>query len=243
VALANLRYINAVNNNNNNNWQDFNWHDASRGPSAIAELLVSLYSAHSAPFVNPCPFTPSFCRPFFAVTLVSSNKKLCSCKRTARLSLYISRNPVGCYATVRTSCTTNPQHFNGMELEYYVDGRSSKLCASWLSSTRSTVNDFWLSTCWRNYVSSEFGTKFQREVPLGLFLDTSKFPYNTVYERWKKLKASVPKPARFVYPCCHSVTVKMSDEFFIFQQCGGQAYKVREAIHLLACNFSKCTST
>ena len=23
------------------NWQDFNWHDASRGPSAIAELLVS----------------------------------------------------------------------------------------------------------------------------------------------------------------------------------------------------------
>jgi len=24
------------------NWQDFNWHDASRGPSAIAELLVKL---------------------------------------------------------------------------------------------------------------------------------------------------------------------------------------------------------
>ena len=24
------------------NWQDFNWHDASRGPSAIAELLVLL---------------------------------------------------------------------------------------------------------------------------------------------------------------------------------------------------------
>ena len=23
------------------NWQDFNWHDASRGPSAIAELLVN----------------------------------------------------------------------------------------------------------------------------------------------------------------------------------------------------------
>ena len=22
------------------NWQDFNWHDASRGPSAMAELLV-----------------------------------------------------------------------------------------------------------------------------------------------------------------------------------------------------------
>ena len=24
------------------NWQDFNWHDASRGPSAIAELLVEI---------------------------------------------------------------------------------------------------------------------------------------------------------------------------------------------------------
>jgi len=26
------------------NWQDFNWHDASRGPSAIAELLVTFKS-------------------------------------------------------------------------------------------------------------------------------------------------------------------------------------------------------
>jgi len=26
------------------NWQDFNWHDASRGPSAIAELLVVNYN-------------------------------------------------------------------------------------------------------------------------------------------------------------------------------------------------------
>ena len=25
-------------------WQDFNWHDASRGPSAIAELLVTPYT-------------------------------------------------------------------------------------------------------------------------------------------------------------------------------------------------------
>ena len=25
------------------NWQDFNWHDASRGPSAIAELLVPFW--------------------------------------------------------------------------------------------------------------------------------------------------------------------------------------------------------
>jgi len=26
-------------------WQDFNWHDASRGPSAIAELLVTCLAA------------------------------------------------------------------------------------------------------------------------------------------------------------------------------------------------------
>ena len=30
------------------NWQDFNWHNASRGPSATAELLVSFnFSMHS----------------------------------------------------------------------------------------------------------------------------------------------------------------------------------------------------
>jgi len=28
------------------NWQDFNWHDASRGPSAIAELLVLTVRSH-----------------------------------------------------------------------------------------------------------------------------------------------------------------------------------------------------
>jgi len=34
------------------NWQDFNWHDASRGPSAIAELLVgtrSVWQFHLKP--------------------------------------------------------------------------------------------------------------------------------------------------------------------------------------------------
>ena len=33
------------------NWQDFNWHDASRGPSAIAELLV-VFSQICAPIHN-----------------------------------------------------------------------------------------------------------------------------------------------------------------------------------------------
>ena len=31
---------------------------------------------------------------------------------------------------------------------------------------------------WRNFLSPEFGAKFQREVPL--FLKVPKFPYNTV---------------------------------------------------------------
>ena len=35
------------------NWQDFNWHDASRGPSAIAELLVlSIWSVASWRFLH-----------------------------------------------------------------------------------------------------------------------------------------------------------------------------------------------
>jgi len=36
------------------NWQDFNWHDSSRGPSAIAELLVTL------DWVRICPPEGSF---------------------------------------------------------------------------------------------------------------------------------------------------------------------------------------
>jgi len=41
------------------NWQDFNWHDTSRGPSAIAELLVIIcefqYFAH---YAWKCLFMP-----------------------------------------------------------------------------------------------------------------------------------------------------------------------------------------
>jgi len=42
---------------------------------------------------------------------------------------------------------------------------------------------------WRNFLSPEFGTKFQREVPS--FLEILKFPYNTVRDSWKE--ASMPK--------------------------------------------------
>jgi len=33
------------------NWQEFNWHDASRGPSAIAELLVACNIARYSPIL------------------------------------------------------------------------------------------------------------------------------------------------------------------------------------------------
>jgi len=42
---------------------------------------------------------------------------------------------------------------------------------------------------WRNFLSPEFRTKFQREVPL--FLEITEFPFNTVSDGWKE--AHVPK--------------------------------------------------
>jgi len=42
---------------------------------------------------------------------------------------------------------------------------------------------------WRNFLSPEFRTKFQREVPL--FLEITEFPFNTVYDGWKE--AHMPK--------------------------------------------------
>jgi len=42
---------------------------------------------------------------------------------------------------------------------------------------------------WQNFLSPEFWTNFQREVPL--FLEITEFPFNTVLNRWKK--AHMPK--------------------------------------------------
>jgi len=42
---------------------------------------------------------------------------------------------------------------------------------------------------WQNFLSLEFETNFQREVPS--FLEISKFPYNTEWDKGKE--ASVPK--------------------------------------------------
>jgi len=49
---------------------------------------------------------------------------------------------------------------------------------------------------WRNFLSPEFRTKFQREV--SLFLEIPEFPYNTVWDRWKE--ASMPKKSRSIRP-------------------------------------------
>ena len=37
---------------------------------------------------------------------------------------------------------------------------------------------------WRNFLSPEVRTKFQREVPL--FLEITEFPFNTVQDWWKE---------------------------------------------------------
>ena len=48
---------------------------------------------------------------------------------------------------------------------------------------------------WRNFLSPEFKTKFQREVPL--FLDITEFPFNRVYRTGGR-KLICQNPARFV---------------------------------------------
>ena len=44
---------------------------------------------------------------------------------------------------------------------------------------------------WRNFLSPEFRTKFQREVPL--FLEITKFPFNTVSDANSQRKQKAPK--------------------------------------------------
>ena len=44
--------------------------------------------------------------------------------------LNISVSGINCYTTVGTSCTTNPQQIEVMELEHYGRPTCNKLCAS-----------------------------------------------------------------------------------------------------------------
>ena len=58
----------------------------------------------------------------------------------------------------------------------------------------------------RNFLSREFGAKFQKEVSLPLFLEVPEFPYNTVYDRSKK--APMPKPTGFVKPYAYQIELR-----------------------------------
>jgi len=59
------------------------------------------------------------------------------------------------------------------------------------SSTMTSFVDNAVDLPWRNFLSPNFGTKFQREVPE--FLRYSYFPI-----KQSEMEASMPKPARFV---------------------------------------------
>ena len=48
----------------------------------------------------------------------------------------------------------------------------------------SFVDNTRIDLSWRNFLSSEFGTQFERGVPLSL--EMSKFPDHTVWGRWKE---------------------------------------------------------
>jgi len=63
---------------------------------------------------------------------------------------------------------------------------------------------------WRKFLGSEFGLKFQEEVPL--FLKAPEFPYNTMYDRSKE--DSIPKnsPVRSAVSIEHKlVTDRQTD--------------------------------
>ena len=82
-----------------------------------------------------------------------------------------------------------------------------------VSSTSSTVDDddeFWWPRdrlAMVKFLSTEFGTKLQRAVPL--LSGMSKCLYNTVWDRWKE--ASVPKPARFVQSFRYNTSLWRTD--------------------------------
>jgi len=88
----------------------------------------------------------------------------------------VSQNLVNCCTTVQTSWTANPQQPEVIEFEYYHRWMRNKLCAS--SNDVSTIvgvicklncrQVLLIDLAWQNYLSPEFGPKFQREAPLFL---------------------------------------------------------------------------
>jgi len=80
-------------------------------------------------------------------------------------------------STVETICTTNPQQIEVIELPVKVDrlvvnSHDSSIAVQRCRqqtrpSTTTTMNfvDNAMDLTWRNFLSPEFGTEFQREVP------------------------------------------------------------------------------
>ena len=89
------------------------------------------------------------------------------------------------YDSLGTSCTTNPEQIEVMELNGCSRPTCNKLCAfsyDALDCRRcnprarpsTSCADHTISLQWRIFLSPEFGVKFQTEVPLSLEVDQTK---------------------------------------------------------------------
>ena len=112
-------------------------------------------------------------------------------KPTDRATRCVSRNPVNCCTTVRTSCTINPLQIDVVESEHC--GRRTCARDECITSTvqprrgdrrkfrqqarpsKSFVDNA-INLPWRNFLSPEFEAKFHSKVPLSLEIPT--FPQN-----------------------------------------------------------------
>jgi len=130
--------------------------------------------------------------------------------QTDRATRCIRQKLVNCcraYDSLGTSCTTNPEQIEVMELNGCSRPTCNKLCAfsyDALDCRRcnpqarpsTSCADHTISLQWRIFLSPEFGVKFQTEVPLSLEVDQRKllcqkkqaisvysFRYNTVLWR------------------------------------------------------------
>jgi len=99
-------------------WQGFNWHDASRGHSAIAELLVHITIAHysvlTSTGIENCTARQHGCRPtFFSLTLLAnfflapSESWLVSLWYLTKLTFCLARPLFGCFRRLWLTVTWN----------------------------------------------------------------------------------------------------------------------------------------
>jgi len=102
---------------------------------------------------------------------------------------YVSRNLVNCCTTVGTSCPTNPQQIEVMELEHYSRWMCNKIDTSShdvLTSTSLTIDEF----CWQHdqlAVAKFSKFRVSDKVQEGtLFWGIPEFSCNTMQDRWKE---------------------------------------------------------